>query len=138
VARPGRRGKKRDGGAVPTDSFSDIAFLLIIFFMVTTTLVKTKGFETTLPSSKESTSESSQEVPTISLEGDQILYNADAMSLEDLRTKLLSLELADKEDTSLRIIKLKSGANIPYESYYAVWAVIAKAGGIVTLVKEKK
>lgn len=34
--------KKHRNGTIPTDSFSDIAFLLIVYFLVATTLVKVK------------------------------------------------------------------------------------------------
>lgn len=139
MARPGRRqrSKRGDKGAVPVDAFSDIAFLIIIFFMVVTTLTKARGFETELPSARESQSQESKEVPTIALEGEQILYNTDAVAMRELRGRLADLELADKEDQSLRIIKLKSGPNVSYDLYYQVWAAIANAGGVVTLVKEK-
>ena len=46
---PRQRRQSRAGqGDVPTDSMSDIAFLLIIFFLVATTLVKVRGFEAVL------------------------------------------------------------------------------------------
>ena len=118
--------------------FSDIAFLIIIFFLVATTLSKTSGFDTELPSSKDGDSESTTEVPTIELMNEQILYNSEQLNLEQLREKLASLKLNEQEDQSKKLIKLKSGPNVIYENYYPVWALIARSGGIVTLVKEKK
>ena len=67
--RAGRRGKKRDD-SVPVDAFSDIAFLIIIFFLVATTLSKTKGFDTEIPSSKDGEGEAQAEVPSIELQGE--------------------------------------------------------------------
>ena len=44
-----RRKEKREL-EIPTDSVSDIAFLLIIFFILTTTMSKLTGFTAELPS----------------------------------------------------------------------------------------
>ncbi len=51
-----RRRHRRDHGCddIPVASFSDIAFLLIIFFILATTLAKTRGFITELPSGEKS------------------------------------------------------------------------------------
>ena len=44
----GRKKKYREI-TIPTDSFSDIAFLLIIYFLVATSLVKIKSISADLP-----------------------------------------------------------------------------------------
>jgi biopolymer transport protein ExbD len=44
------KAKKNRTGTIPTDSFSDIAFLLIIYFLVATTLVKLQAITADLPS----------------------------------------------------------------------------------------
>lgn len=132
-----RRKKARAGeGAVPTDSFSDIAFLLIVFFLLVTTLVKTRGFETQLPSTKESPQSQENEVPAIAIEGENILYQDNKVTLDELRSRLHALELAGKEE-KLRIVTLKARRSVKYGVYYKVWAAIVNAGGIVTMIKEK-
>lgn len=40
---------KRPGDEIPTSSMADIAFLLIIYFMVTTTFAATRGLDFALP-----------------------------------------------------------------------------------------
>jgi len=45
--------KKAPEAEIPTASMADIAFLLIIFFMVTTVFSATKGLELSLPTQKE-------------------------------------------------------------------------------------
>ena len=47
------REKKHRTGEIPTGSFSDIAFLLIIYFLVATTLVKVKSITADLPSGEK-------------------------------------------------------------------------------------
>jgi len=47
--------KKHRSGEIPVGSFSDIAFLLIIYFLVATSLVKLKGITADLPSGEKAT-----------------------------------------------------------------------------------
>ncbi len=44
-----RRGHLSGGAAIPTSSMADIAFLLIIFFMLTAVFVTTRGLQFDLP-----------------------------------------------------------------------------------------
>ena len=136
-ARNLRRQRKRND-SVPVDAFSDIAFLIIIFFLVATTLSKTSGFETELPSSKDGESKSETQVPMIELINQQILYNDQPIEFAQLRETLTSLKLGEQDDSSKRLIKLKSAPTVTYEQYYPIWALIAQSGGVVALVKEKK
>lgn len=53
--------KRKKGKAdIPSDSMADIAFLLIVFFMLTTTFSVNKGFDYGIPPKEEEASENSQ------------------------------------------------------------------------------
>lgn len=43
------RGEEPDTAAIPTSSFADIAFLLLVYFMITTTFTATRGLDFSLP-----------------------------------------------------------------------------------------
>jgi biopolymer transport protein ExbD len=45
--------KRRISGEIPTGSMADISFLLVIFFMVTTTFVTNRGFPVNLPAAEK-------------------------------------------------------------------------------------
>lgn len=45
--------KNRVGGEIPTSSMADIAFLLLIFFLVTTVFEEEKGLQIVLPEAQE-------------------------------------------------------------------------------------
>jgi biopolymer transport protein ExbD len=47
------RKKNRPGGDIPTSSMADIAFLLLIFFLVTTIFDEEKGLPIVLPEAQE-------------------------------------------------------------------------------------
>ena len=133
------RKKKRPGaGEVPLDSFSDIAFLLIIFFMVATVLTETQGFLTDLPAGKENAAAAETKVPSIVLSGAQITYNGTVITLADLRRTLNELKLAEKPEQSQRIVQLETSPTTEWKDYFPVWAAIAKAGGVVALVEPEE
>ena len=70
-----RSEKRHRTGEIPTGSFSDIAFLLIIYFLVATTLVKVKSITADLPSGEKSSQAQSDKTPTINLKDDVIMFN---------------------------------------------------------------
>lgn len=131
------RRKPEGAGAVPVDSFSDIAFLLIIFFILTTTLNATRGFTSELPQGKKAEARSQAKTPTVTVKDAQILWNGDPVDLAGLEAKLRPLELASKEGEE-RIVLFEAVGDVPYRDYYAAMAAIDRAGGHVAIVKEEK
>jgi len=120
---------------VPTTSFSDIAFLLIVFFLVATTLTQTFGFRTELPSGEEG-ERAEEKTPTVQITGDEVKFNGDATSIDRLREQLAELQLPEK-DPEARIVMLEAADDVTYEIYYRVMNVIARAGGVVAIVEEE-
>lgn len=120
---------------MPTDSFPDIAFLLIVFFLLVTTLLETKGFKTDIPAGEKSESKE-EELPTVTLLPDRILYNEGEVSIEELRKILDELDLEEKEEKNERLVMLVANDKPVWKQYYPVWAAIAEHGGVVAMVEE--
>lgn len=131
-----RRKEKREL-EIPTDSVSDIAFLLIIFFILTTTLNKLTGFTAELPSAAASQQQSKSEskTPTVQLAGGKLLFDEKEVSLATLRDRLLDLRLANRQGEE-RIVMLEAAGKVDYQTYYEVMAAISTAGGVVAIVEE--
>ena len=70
-----RHPKKRRDVEMSISSFSDIAFLLIIFFILATTLVQVSGVINEIPSGEQSQSDQDLESPTVQLEHGRVLFN---------------------------------------------------------------
>ena len=132
-----RRKKKHRSGEIPTGSFSDIAFLLIIYFLVATTLLKVKTITADLPSGEKSAQAQSEKTPIVNLRGDEIFFNDKPLSVAELETGLAALDLPNKLP-SQRIIMLESARGTPYENYFRALAAISANGGVVALVEEEK
>lgn len=129
--------KKHRNGEIPTGSFSDIAFLLIIYFLVATTMVKLKSINADMPSGQKSPQTQTDKTPTVKLNGPQILFNDKPVDLPELETRLAVLEL-DKAEGSKKVILLESTKNTPYENYFHALAAISANGGVVALVEEEE
>lgn len=129
--------KKHRTGEIPTGSFSDIAFLLIIYFLVATTLVKVKSITADLPAGEKSSQSQSSNTPTVSLKGDLIMFKDKKVDLGELNDRLAALDLF-KQEGSKKIILLESTKETPYNNYFQVLAAISANGGVVALVEDDK
>jgi biopolymer transport protein ExbD len=129
--------KKHRTGEIPTGSFSDIAFLLIIYFLVATTLVKVKTIAADLPSGEKTTQSQPDKTPIVNLRGIEIFFNDKKVSIEILNERLAALDLGEKEPAK-RVIMLESTNGTPYENYFQALAAISAHQGVVAIVEEDK
>ena len=136
MARRGKKKSKKDrNGDIPVGSFSDIAFLLIVYFLVATTLVKVKGVEVDMPSGEESSgAQDDEKSPTIMIKGQEIYFNGKSISFEELLDRLDLLNLMKSEGVE-KVVMLESTDETSYQDYYEVMAAISKKGGVIALVE---
>jgi len=126
--------RKKGTPEIPVNSFADIAFLLIVFFMVATTLIKTRGVITDIPSGEASDTKE-QKNAVIHLHEGRIALNDTDVDITTLRQRLREMKLNEKTGED-RIVMLETGGGFDYQSYYGVMTAISGAGGVVALVKE--
>jgi biopolymer transport protein ExbD len=126
--RSGNRRKEREDLNLDerVGAFSDIAFLLIIFFIVATSFIKIKGFNTEIPNSNTDQSDAQQEEDVvIRLEGPGFIRLKDQeVSLDDLRTKLQAMPIPTQRGT--KFVKLEQEDHTDYETFYQVMALLQK------------
>jgi biopolymer transport protein ExbD len=132
-----RRDKKNRDGGIPTDSFSDIAFLLIIYFLVATTLVRVQAITTEMPSGDKAEQAQSEKTPIVNLRGGQVFFNDAPVTIEVLEERLAALDLPARAPEK-RVVMLESAAGTPYESYFEALAAISGNGGVVAMVEPEK
>ena len=131
-----KQAKKHRSGEIPTGSFADIAFLMIIYFLVATTLVKVKSITADLPTGEKQADAQIDKTPTLNLRDEEMLFNDNAVTLVQLNDRLAALKLADQEPGK-RIIMLEATDETPYEIYFHALAAISSNGGVVALVEEE-
>lgn len=122
---------------IPTASFSDLAFLLNIFFILTASLVQPTGFRTDIPAGEQGQAQE-QKMTTVALSADgKIIYNDKPVSLKQLRASLHEADLPNKLPDS-RTILLTAAENVPYQDYFQTMSAISAAGGLVAIMREPK
>jgi biopolymer transport protein ExbD len=136
MPRRSKQEKKHRNGTIPTDSFSDIAFLLIVYFLVATTLVKVKSITADLPAGEKSTQAQSEKTPIINLRGAEVFFNDKRVEIPELNERLAALDLPS-QDGEKRVIMLESAKGTPYENYFQALATISANGGVVAIVEDE-
>jgi len=130
--------KPRPFGDIDVTSFSDIAFLLIIFFVLTTTFTRIMGMTITIPSStQDQAKKSDEQYPTVVLTREAMQFEDKDVTLEQLRVRLKAMKLEGQPEEK-RFIVLESAPDVEYNLYFEVVTAIAGAGGILALAEPEK
>lgn len=129
--------RQREDAEINVSSFADIAFLLIIFFILATTLVQNSGARLDIPAGEQDASEQEEQWPTVSLTPDTIGWGEQGrpVSFDELRELLAELDLPRLE-ADQRIVILNTAPEVSYQRYFEVVLAINEAGGVLGLVDE--
>ena len=131
---------KRSAPEVNAGSMADIAFLLLIFFLVTTTIEKDSGINRKLPPMEESDEDvviKQKNIFTVLLNGkDQLLVEDELMELKDLRAAAVEFldnggdgscnycqgkkDPSSSDNPDKAIISLKNERETSYAAYISV------------------
>lgn len=131
---------KREIQEVNAGSMADIAFLLLVFFLVTTTMNQNQGVKATLPPYVDP-----EDIPEIDYKqrnileilvnkNDQLLVGGDELKITDLRETAVNFLKADgkggpdlPESSDKAVISLKSDRGTSYQAYLQVQNELAAA-----------
>jgi biopolymer transport protein ExbD len=117
--------KPPQAAEIPTSSMADIAFLLIIFFMVTAVFSATKGLDFKLPKEEQKQQTEEEEAVFIKVNPDSsILVDCKPMSVDDI---LDYLEPKLSRDAEKPVI-LYSDPYAPYQAMISVYDKLGSAG----------
>lgn len=122
----------------PSSATGDIAFNLIVFFLVCASVQPDTGRRQSIPSSETVEEESKQsENIEVALTRTAVLVNGDVTPANRLFSRMKSL-LSDKSQPDDKVVVVKSEPDTPYSHWIFVTSVIEDAGGIVTLQLEEE
>jgi biopolymer transport protein ExbD len=137
MAVSGKRGSAQPTAAV-LNLLTDLAFNLLIFFVVCASTEPDKGRAQQVPSSsKDATPEKATKNVEVVLTRTTVSVNGAEMPLTDLQAKLTEL-LAGKSRPEDRIVVIRSEKDTPYHQWIKVTGLIEKAGGVITLQLEEE
>jgi biopolymer transport protein ExbD len=125
-------GKRRDIPEVNAGSMADIAFLLLVFFLVTTTMDTPQGLQVALPPISEEPPEDSKQKKREVLEvllnsGDQLLVEGSPLSIGRLKQKTVDHLTNEGRNPTLSttstkaIVSLKNDRGTSYDMYVQVY-----------------
>ena len=119
-------GKKKDKSVeIPSASLSDIVFLLLIFFLVTTSIDTEKGLDLVLPPPNEDIIEISKKNITnllINAQG-QVLLDNEIVDIGEI-SSIIKDKIFENE---LLIVSVKTDKDTKYETYIDVLDQLKKA-----------
>ncbi len=133
------RKKKRKSIPVPIASMGDIAFLLIIFFLVCSEVSKeNSNLEVTLPNSDYVEKTKAQVVARVAVDkaGDIWFDGTQVDNAKDVEWGVRALLTSTVSDEQ-RHVQFKCDSALPKELFEPVLKAIAAGGGIIEAVGEK-
>ncbi len=115
-------------------SISDIVFLLLIFFMVTSTFVNQSGVKIDYPKSESNKPSDGGNTVTITAE-DQYFWNSERVDKGDIPNRIQAVLEDDNKEND--VITLRVDKKVTYESSMVVLSPTAKFGGAVVIATKK-
>ena len=140
----GGGGGRRGGGAAQTvgvlNMLTDLAFNLLIFFVVCASAEPDKppekGRPQEMPNSDKSTSPAQQsQNAKVVIKSELVTVNEQDVPVAELRSKLQEL-LAGKTKPEDRVVVFSSHPTTPYSQWIKITGLIEQAGGIVVVQLE--
>ena len=117
----------------PGSASSDIAFILIIFFLVCASVQPEDGHDQDLPRAEPQEDKKKQtQNLELSITPNSIVLNGAPLNEQTLPARLKA-ELAKRKTEADRVVVLKSSPKTPYTRWIAVSRIIDEAGGMLTL-----
>jgi len=118
--------RQRSNPEIPTGSMADIVFLLLIFFLVTTTLNADKGIGMRLPPAGESKKIQKRNICNVwvNVNGEILINLEEAVPLGQLRMNIQRR----LEANPLLIVSLKADEETPYNTFIQVLDEVKLSG----------
>ena len=122
----------------PSSATGDIAFNLIVFFLVCASVQPDSGRRQVLPRSEETEQKQEKDKNIEVVVKRQVaLVNGDPVQPDQFQARLAAL-LAGKPRPEDKVVVVKSDDDVPYHFWMTVTSQIEDAGGIITLQIEEE
>ncbi len=134
---------------LPAVATGDIAFNLIVFFLVCVSVSPDTGRRQDIPRAEPRKEEKQQTKPVeVNLKGGVVMLNGNVVTIANFEDELVKVmkrkeesgrEVRDMPDADrIVVVSTKDDRNTPYKFWIQVTAAIERAGGIVTLQLEEE
>ncbi len=132
--------KKQRSHDIPTSSMADIAFLLLIFFLVTTTMDMDKGIPMILPERGGEVKINPKNIAKILInQNGDVLFDGevvDDMLLKDMLSTRLQERGHDAEGKPKLIVSIKTDRLTEYDRYITILDIVKESGATKISIAE--
>lgn len=129
------RKRHRGEAEVFTDALNDILFILLMFFLIVSTLANPNVIKLSQPKSKTDTKAKQNVV--VSIDGNKNYYvGTSKVSIDSLRAALLPA--IQKEKTEIPTVVINADKNVPIDNVVAVMRVARELGARTVLSVDKE
>lgn len=133
-----RRGTSKLLIEPPASATGDIAFNLIVFFLVCASIQPDSGRKQTIPKAEQSKQqEQKNENIEVILTRQSVAINGTFMSLPQFDRQIRTI-LAGKRSPEEKVVVIKSRKDVAYSHWIDITSRIEDAGGIITLQLEEE
>lgn len=116
----------------------DIAFNLIVFFLVCASSAPDSGRRQDIPRSEQAPQQAQKaQHIEVQLTRTTMAINGDVVLIRDFAPRIRML-LAGKPRPEDRVVVVKSRPEVPYHHWIAATAMVEEAGGIITIQREEE
>ena len=116
---------------------NDIAFILIVFFLVCASVEPEDGRSQIIPRSEKNEVQKNSQTIEVGLTPTTVTIDGSPYHQDQFPGRIQQL-IEQKKTQSERVVVVKSQADVPYNHWIAMTEIIEKAGGIVTLLLEEE
>ena len=117
-------------------SFTDIAFSVVLFFMVAATFAKSNALKVELPGSDAGAVDQSQQTITVQADANQVVLDGAQTQLSDL-SAALQVKLQGRTRPEEKVIVLMTADDITFQRNVDLMHAIRSAGGEVAIMYEE-
>ncbi len=124
------QGGGEDSGYLSAFNFSsltDIVMLLLIFFLLTSSFVTTRGLDVVLPEASQSSQPDNLKLDVSLDQKGDVFFNGEATTFEDLPDQVRA-NLGDEAAGDTAIVVIRADQTLPYNMVVKVLDVVKNAG----------
>lgn len=118
-------------------SFTDIAFSVVLFFMVAATFAKSNAMKVELPGSESGAVDQTQETITVQADANSIALDGAPVALLDL-SDAIGAKLVGRTKLEEKVIVLMTAEDITFQRNVELMHAIRRAGGEVAIMYEEQ
>ena len=118
-------------------SFTDIAFSVVLFFMVAATFAKSNAMKVELPGSESGAVDQTQETITVQADANSVILDGTPVALPEL-SAALGGKLAGRTRPEDKVVVLLTAEDISFQRNVELMHAIRRAGGEVAIMYEEQ